>query len=178
MHETDLVKLFAKTDWAVVWATVIGPIAAVAISIWLDRRARARERRLSVVNNLIQGRTISTLSWNQAPLQIPLEFQDNDQVMERWEECNRAAREQRITDELMDSLIKATLMALGYPERHAGQAVRSLYRTTGVSEAEAAQQNALRALPVIAQAATQSASAASEMVSMMKIAAEASRGTS
>jgi hypothetical protein len=163
-----MAEFFSHTDWAVVLATVVGPIAAVAISIWLDRRARQRERRMAVINSLIHGWTIAPLVWNQGMLQVPLEFGRKVAVMERWADCNKAAAEQRMSPELRDGLIKAAMAAVGFPERLAGEAVRAMYRTNGVIELENLQRNALNALPDIAAAASRSAGAAESMLDLIR----------
>lgn len=167
-----MTNFFASTDWAVVLATLVGPVAAVVISIWLDRRARQRERRLSVINSLIQGGVMSHLAWNQGMLQLPLEFGRNDAVMERWADCNRAAQENRMTSEVREALIKSAMAVVGYPERLAGQAVRSMYMTNGVFEAEQLQQKALKSLPAIAEAASRSAGAAEAMLGVLRSSAD------
>jgi hypothetical protein len=170
MDLAGLPKLFANTDWAVVLATIVGPVAAVVISIWLDRRARERERRLAVINMLIHGRTLSFLAWNQAMIQLPLEFKHDDKVMECWEDCNKAAREQRLSDDLSDALIKAALKSLGFPDARAGQAVRGLYRNKGVETYDQMHMNALTAMPALAEAAGRSAVAAEQMLAMISAA--------
>lgn len=165
MDETS--SFFASTDWAVVLATLTGPVAAVAISIWLDKRARERERRLAVINMLIHGAVLQPLSWNQGMLQLPLEFGRHDKVMDIWEACNKAARDQRMTDEAQEQLIKAAMSVVGFSPRLAGQAVRAMYRTIGVGNADQMHQNALLAVPEIAAAAGRSAEAAEHMLRIL-----------
>jgi hypothetical protein len=162
-------QFFASTDWAVVVATFVGPIAAVVISLELDSRARQRERRISVLNGLLQGRA-SMLGplWTQSILQVPLEFRKDDAVMSRWEEFYTAAQNNTANETVTNDLIKAILKTVGFADRPAGQIVRSGYRSNGLELVEKLQKEALEALPEVAKSAARSATAAEEMLSMLK----------
>jgi len=39
--------------WAIVLATIVGPIAAVSITVWRDNRRQKRERKLNIFRTLM-----------------------------------------------------------------------------------------------------------------------------
>jgi hypothetical protein len=74
-------------NWAVVWATFIGPIGAVLITIWRDRRSSKRERRMQIFRSLMATRKINiNIEHVKALNLIEIEFYKVISVETAWKE--------------------------------------------------------------------------------------------
>jgi hypothetical protein len=73
---------------------VVGPIAAVLISLEIDRRRRDRERKLTIMRMLLTTRrTPADAAWINAINLIPAEFNDEQNVMDAWRRYHSLVRE-------------------------------------------------------------------------------------
>jgi hypothetical protein len=72
-------------NWAIVAATFLGPIAAVGVSIWRERRNRSYDRQLWVFRTLMATRRMHLSNDHVTALnQIELEFRANKEVQQAW----------------------------------------------------------------------------------------------
>lgn len=71
--------------WAVMFATVSGPLTAVLITIWLQRRAQKYDRRLDVFRAMMRSRrAMITPEWVGALNLVQVEFSDERDVMDAF----------------------------------------------------------------------------------------------
>ncbi len=81
------------TDILTLLAIIIGPIAAVGITLWIDARRRKREQRIIVLRHLIATRHLpADPSFLAAINLIPVEFNDEKLVMNAYKEFIIASR--------------------------------------------------------------------------------------
>jgi hypothetical protein len=75
-------------------AIVTGPIAAVAISLWIEGRRRRRETRLSVLRQLIITRHLpGDPNYSAAINLVPVEFNDDPAVIAEYKAYQEAIRQ-------------------------------------------------------------------------------------
>jgi uncharacterized protein DUF6680 len=73
------------TDWAVVWATIFGPVIAVAISLWNEARAARRNRRNWVFSTLMGTRASPYHGDHVRALNnVLVEFPNDEDVLVAW----------------------------------------------------------------------------------------------
>jgi hypothetical protein len=71
--------------WAVVFATIIGPVAAVFITRWNDHRREARDRLLHVYRTLMATRRVAISEEHVAAINlIEVDFHGVKPVIEAW----------------------------------------------------------------------------------------------
>lgn len=79
--------------WLTLLAIVVGPIAAVAITLVIEGRRRARETQIQVLRMLISTRHLpSDPAYSTAINLVPVEFQGNSKVMAAWNSYIEAVR--------------------------------------------------------------------------------------
>jgi hypothetical protein len=72
-------------DWAIIIATFFGPIAAVQIQKWLDRRGEVNRRQVEVFRTLMASRVTANSPQHVNALNaIPLEFHKVESVLLAW----------------------------------------------------------------------------------------------
>lgn len=74
-------------DLAIVFATFFGPIAAVQVQKFLDRRGERNRRQVEVFRALMANRlTSNSPQYVNALNAVPLEFHENKKVMDAWKD--------------------------------------------------------------------------------------------
>lgn len=74
-------------DVAIVFATFLGPIAAVQVQKFLDRRGERNRRQVEVFRALMANRlTSNSPQYVNALNSVPLEFHENKKVMDAWKD--------------------------------------------------------------------------------------------
>jgi hypothetical protein len=72
-------------EWLTLLGIIIGPIIAVGISIYFDRKYKRREGMLQVLRMLINTRHMPSDPYYSVAINlIPLEFNDCKKVMDAW----------------------------------------------------------------------------------------------
>jgi hypothetical protein len=147
------------TDWAVVAATLIGPIVAVAITLFIDNRrrkadqnARRHEGRVLILQQLISAQhNPADPMFNAIINLIPLSFDEFDEVNDKLDIFLREANKNPVgsTDDACSSLIQSMMIAVGFSMRRAGQVSRLKYRSIASGEFAKNQMAAMKALPEI-----------------------------
>jgi len=80
-------------------ALILGPVSAVAISLWIDGRRKRRDQRLIIVRALLTTRHIvGDPTYSAAINLIPVEFSDNWAVMDAYRAYIEAVRFQPSPD--------------------------------------------------------------------------------
>ena len=73
------------SDFAIVFATFMGPIAAVQLQKFLDRHGERNKRQVEVFRALMASRTTpNSPQYVNALNAVPLEFHENQHVMSAW----------------------------------------------------------------------------------------------
>ncbi|KOR22784.1 DUF6680 family protein [Burkholderia cenocepacia] len=116
-------------DWVIACATLLGPVLGIQIQKYLDKRGERNRRQVEVYRTLMMNRmTSNSPPFVNALNAVPLEFHDNDAVMNSWRDLlmhlNTDAQAQpevwgqrRIT--LLIELLKAMGTSLHYGFRDA-----------------------------------------------------------
>jgi hypothetical protein len=69
-------------DWLTLAAILLGPIVAVAITLWIEGRRRQRDTRMIVLRQLMATRHLpGDPMYSAAVNLIPVEFNDEAEVM-------------------------------------------------------------------------------------------------
>lgn len=70
------------TNWILVAATMFGPIAAVAITIWAERRRARHQHRSNIVQTLLNTRMrVNDIQYQMAIMAVAVEYRDDSAVM-------------------------------------------------------------------------------------------------
>ena len=81
------------TEFLTIVAIIFGPVAAVLISLWNERRRKRHEQKLSILRMLMNTRAMpSDPAWSVAVNLVPIEFNDDRKVMKAWREYMEAVR--------------------------------------------------------------------------------------
>lgn len=81
-------------DWLTLAALILGPVSAVAITLWIEGGRRKREGRLLVLRQLMATRHLpSDPMYSVAINLIPVEFNDEPGVMAAHKAYHEALRE-------------------------------------------------------------------------------------
>jgi hypothetical protein len=79
--------------WLTLTAIVIGPLAAVGITLWIEGRRKDREQKIQVARMLLTTRHLpSDPAYSLAINLIPVEFNADARVMTAWNEYIEAVR--------------------------------------------------------------------------------------
>jgi len=82
------------TAWLTLLAILLGPIVAVAVSLWVEGRRRRREARLMVLRQLIVTRHLaSDPNYSAAINLVPVEFNDEPAVITEYKAYQEAIRQ-------------------------------------------------------------------------------------
>lgn len=152
------------TNWVEIVALVGSPVLAVALTLWRESVRQERERKLSVMRQLLLTRSnAADAAFSMAINLVPIEFGHEDAVMTAWEGFTHAADQQAATGSHVDALLKEMMLALGYKSRAAEQVARSAYIATSLGEQQRLLQGVLRGIVDIAAASKVSAKASTVM---------------
>ncbi len=81
-------------EWLTLAAIVIGPVSAVCITLWIERRRQVRDRRLYVTRMLLMTRHLpADPQYNAAINLIPVEFNDQPKVIAAWRTYHERAHQ-------------------------------------------------------------------------------------
>jgi hypothetical protein len=106
------------TDWVEITALVAGPVLAVGLSLWRERKRQRQERKLSVVRQLMLSRSnVGEAGFSAAINLVPIEYGHDEPVMTAWESFTHAADRNVATSQLINELLEAMMIALGYGKR-------------------------------------------------------------
>ncbi len=118
-------------EWLTIVAIISGPIAAIAIQLFFEKRREDRRRKLSLLDILMANRgRMTTLPSVQAFNQIEIVFYDNEDVRSKWAELfNELERARTLTgdelqscykkrEDLLVELISLIADSLGYKLSH------------------------------------------------------------
>lgn len=125
-------------EWLTLAAILIGPIASVAITLWIEQRRRQRESRMIVLRLLMATRHLpGDANYSTAINLIPVEFNDVPAVMSAFKDYQQKIRSPRQvladdlarqTTELANSqvkLVSSVLTALGMKVSEADLAIEA-----------------------------------------------------
>ena len=102
MNATDATPIFVGLklyELLTLAGVIVGPITAVAISLWAEHRRRQREARTTILKMLLNTRGMpSDAAWSIAINMIPIEFNGHKAVVQAWRDYIECVR-YRPTDE-------------------------------------------------------------------------------
>lgn len=170
-------------DWVSLFGLVAGPVFAVIISLWSERRRARNERRSTILRAiLLSRRQPADAAFHTSINSIPLEFRGKDAVLSAWEEyiaaVNRpvptgldVAAVRVITDDWdrkLDELLIGMLRVQGHKERAAKEIIRAAYDPVAAGTLRNLQSAVLEAIPRVAAAVERSAAASEELVARLR----------
>ncbi|MFN3313217.1 MAG: DUF6680 family protein [Hyphomonas sp.] len=130
-------------DWshtlAIIAATVVGPIAAVCISFWMQHNAQVRERKTVLLRHLVGTRNLrASPEYGIAISLIPVEFKSNSAVIAArntlLQKVNDGTPEDSAKiaeiDNLLSDLVGEMLKDLGFKVLHSD--IRGLHYTPNI----------------------------------------------
>lgn len=80
-------------DWLTLAAIVIGPVIAVAVTLWVEKRRRRAESKMTVARLFMATRHLpGDANYSTAINLIPVEFHDCPSVMAAFKEYHRQIR--------------------------------------------------------------------------------------
>ena len=143
-------------------AAFIGPLAAVLVTQWLDRRRREKDAQLAVLKDLMGTRHLAgDPRYTSAINLIGVEFANHPKVMAALDEYLKSANRKVPEDEQPEllketlaqqsNLIKAVMVAVGF-ESSDDHLKRDAYAAGGLIERDNLWLDAMRAWPQIAAA--------------------------
>ena len=150
------------SEWLTLIGIVIGPIAAVLITLWVDGRRRKREQQAQVMRLLLNSRHLpSDPSYTIAINSIPVEFNSSKRVMGAWHSYIDCVRYKATTENAAASyedvrakqtkLIFEVMRSLGYKLAET-DIQNSAYAAGGFIDRDNVFMEAWRAWPRIANA--------------------------
>lgn len=72
-------------DWLIIAAILVGPVTAVAITLWIDKRRDRRQRRMDLFRTLMRTRRTPVDPEHVGALNlIEIEFSKDARVLEAW----------------------------------------------------------------------------------------------
>lgn len=151
-------------------AALLGPIIAVAITLWLQSRDRSRERKETLLRQLLATRrNPADPTFSIAVALIPVEFRHHGKVRTAHKDFIAAAnRRDSDLDRRNEELILAVMEVLGFRTESARDVVREPYSSEGFWTATRQQQEALLALPRLAGAMERAAAASEESRELLR----------
>lgn len=70
------------TNWILVCATLLGPIVAVLITMWAERRRAKHQHRSNIVQTILNTRMrVNDVQYQMAIMAVAVEFRDDKEVM-------------------------------------------------------------------------------------------------
>ncbi|MBB3407959.1 hypothetical protein FHT87_001862 [Rhizobium sp. BK316] len=152
----------SQVDWAVVVATFVGPIAAVAITLWYQERSAWKSSRRSLFVSMMRTRRNPTNAEFVGALNlVPVYFYSENAVMQRykelmaifddtmWLQAEARARLGEKADLHVAYLLSEMSKAVGTPVEQL-QILRGAYAPQGWLDEEQAQKRLRESLTAIA----------------------------
>lgn len=113
------------SEWLTLFGVIIGPIVAVAITLWVESQRRRRENKTQILRLILNTRHLAAdPQYSTAINLIPVEFSSSLQVMTSWKEyiqtVNEAPQQEQIDQHSRKMNIKQTALifqmmkSLGY----------------------------------------------------------------
>jgi hypothetical protein len=150
-----------KNEWLTLCAIFTGPIAAVAITLWIENRRQVRDRRLYVTRMLLMTRHMpADPQYNAAINLIPIEFNDRPKVMEAWrlfhervnetaDDAQKGNHQKRLTA-AQSGLIFQVIKCAGLANLSEGDIQTQANISQGFVDRDQLYLESLRAMPAIA----------------------------
>jgi hypothetical protein len=153
---------------------VVGPIAAVIITLATERWRKGRDERIQTLRLLLSTRaTPSDPKWNHAIALVPVEFRNSKIIIEKWKAYLSSANavstpEQdgvvgRRTFVAQNAMISAIAKSLGI-DLSEGDVETTAYISRGSTERDAMVVNALKGVADIAAATTRTATSSEALI--------------
>jgi len=148
-------------EWLTLCAILVGPIAAVGITLWIEKSRQVTDRRLYVTRMLLMTRHMpADPQYNAAINLIPIEFNDQPKVMEAWrafhervnespEPARKADHQKRLTA-AQSGLIFQVIKCAGLSNLSEGDIQTQAYISQGFVDRDQIYLDSLRAMPAIA----------------------------
>ena len=150
--------------WITVFALIVGPLLAVALTLWREERRELRERKMSVMRQLLVVKEHPRdPAFSSAINLIPIEFAKCDDVMTALEAFTHAAAAQKMTDEIKNELLAAMMIELGFGKRAAKQTSRVAYVAQGLASQRELNEQVAQSLISLASSGRRSAEASEIM---------------
>jgi hypothetical protein len=149
-------------SWLTLFAIVLGPVIAVAITLVTEHFRRVRERRIQIMRMLLATRHMpADAQYNTAINLIPAEFNDQKEVMDAWRKYHSLVREHpdeqsradhtKRTTVAQSALIYQIMRSVGL-KLSEGDIQTEAYVSQGFVDRDALYIASLQALPEIAAA--------------------------
>lgn len=152
-------------------ATFVGPVVAVGITLWLQARDRARDRKELLLRQILATRlTPADPAFNVAVTLIPVEFRAHAAVRTAHRDFIAAANRSGPTDiqDKQSALILAMMQVLGVRTESARDAVRDPYSSVALANWQKMQADALSALPKLVEGIDRLAAASEESAELLR----------
>jgi hypothetical protein len=148
-------------EWLTLTAIVLGPISAVGVTLWIEQRRHTRDRRLYIVRMLLMTRHLpADPQYNAAINLIPVEFNDQEKVIEAWRiyhervrqkpDLSQQADHDRRLSAAQSGMIFQVMRSAGLANLSEGDIQTQAYVSEGFVERDRVYMDSLRALPAMA----------------------------
>jgi hypothetical protein len=150
--------------WITVVALIVGPLLAVALTLWREERRELRDRKMSVMRQLLVVKEHpKDPAFSSAINLIPIEFAKCDDVMTALEAFTHAAAGKKMTDDIKNELLAAMMIELGFGRRAAKQTSRVAYVAQGLASQRELNEQVAQSLISLATSGRRSADASEAM---------------
>lgn len=150
------------TNWILVAATLIGPIAAVVITIWAERRRSRHQHRSNIVQTILNTRMrANDIQYQMAIMAVAVEYRNDEPVMRAHRDYMNhvditpsAGTEEphhKITGQKLVALLKLLFKRIG-TEFSEADIDKMSYHTKGVGEQDRLLHEALLGMVRVANA--------------------------
>jgi hypothetical protein len=148
-------------EWLTLAAIVLGPILAVGVTLWIEERRQTRGRQLHIVRMLLMTRHMpADPQYNAAINLIPIEFNDQEKVMDAWRTYHERVRQTPSPEQVADhqkrvsaaqsGMIFQVMRSAGLTNLSEGDIQTQAYVSQGFVDRDTVYVESLRALPAIA----------------------------
>lgn len=167
-----------EIDPGAAFAAFVGPVVAVGITLWLQGRDRSRDRKELLLRQMVATRlNPADPVFNVAIALIPVEFRHEQTVLTAHKDFlagagRTAERPTPLQDaemgRLQEALILAMLEVLGFKTANARDVVRNPYSSVASANLAKVQQEALLAVPRLADAVERTATSNEELLAHLR----------
>lgn len=96
------------SEWIMIAAVVLGPIAAVIITLWHQDRKQKRDQKLTILRHALAFRHLpGDVNFSHAINMVPLEFAEHKEVVSAHKEFLKAASVQ-VSNPVDDDVVRTT----------------------------------------------------------------------